>query len=710
MAVEQVFYTWAKKGLAGHGMLQPVRTSAGFSGLDERHRKLAMTLCQYDAGTAAKKGYPASMGWIDQGSTRFAFSRIFLRDPALQAGRPGNFAAHVAIGPASQLPVRDLLSRFLLGLWWQGPLSSDDLALPESPDWPKSPRTARPHAGMATAEAILSSLLEGRHPIRSDANPDELMAALNQILKLLPQALNGFSVSTFEGPRMAAWFDIAGSQSAMRTPLIPEARYLLDQPAAADWLPALHPKDDPHRARELAEVRAWISVSHDLVAGKAQPESIARILRLPQLVPRALSGFPALTGALAGAVTVRDRTVLQALLSAGPGIPVETLREIGHEVGGLVAATEVERVHAALAKMPAAFHDGCARAVVRRADLLPYVQRWSDATIDWLLGAALERSSPPAARAAVEARLVQVGRPASLLARSLSSQSRSALFAALCRRWTGPWGLSATELGMVLAEVGTQDADSLSMFFGSPSRDELEIRIRALAEASPTWQGPLRLTSAATRRVLMGASSGGLPSLLAALDLAVLTSPAESQFLEQVVLELLETYERDAYVVLPLSFWTALAGNPATAPYALAHAGRRLDGQSPLAALGRAARVADFLEFEARALASNASHISSWVKSVRSRELRWLVVTTLRGARAGAPPTWVLVGLEVVYQHSRLWLPSQFGRAIRLGSDPITMWIEDLTRYVAQMTPQGFASFRAAQPDDTRLLLRGWGL
>lgn len=706
MAVEQIFFTWAKRGLSGHGMLQPVRTSAGFAGLSEQDRQLALTLCQYDAGTAAKIDYPPSLGWIDRGSMRFAFSRVFLHDPSLQAGRPGNFAAHIAIGPAVSLPVSDLLGRFLSdGCWWQGPRSSDDLALPESLEWPQPPRCRRPRTGAATAAAILSSLFESACPIRSDADPHALLAGLVHIVDLLPQALDGFSVSTFEGPRMAGWFDLTGSHPVSRTLMSPEAEYLLQHRDEAEFLHPLHPKDDPRRAEDLAEIRAWARVSRDMAAGTVQPETIARILRLPHLVPQALDHWPALDEALSAAVAGRNPVVRSALLVEGSRIRADTLDRIGHSAGRLVSPTYAEQVSTDLAGMPADFHAGYAHAVAGRTDMLPRIRRWSLDTIERLFDAALDPTTcPPKTRETFEARLIEVGGPASLTLPALSSQCRARLFAAVCRRWTRPWGLSSSDLAWVLADIGPLDGESLSLFFGSAPREELGTRTSALRQVSHRWNRPMRLSSAAVTALLEGAASSHLPDLLSVLDLSVITAPAPRRSLERVVLTVLERYEHEPVLVLTNRFWSALQSNSTTAPYALAHAGDRQDHRMFLPT--NSDRIRDFLAFEAYVLNADARNL---YESLEKRELGWLAVTTLRATLRGAHPQWVMDMLSVIYAHAKLWRPSWFGRA-GAPSDYVTASIMELTYQAAQTCRGEFARFSSTQSPDTRRLLKEWGI
>src|SRR5262249_20148827 len=107
MPVEQLHYGWARHGLEGRDELQIVGVTKGLADSSTAVGK-ARALLVY-----AKKAdgqAPRSFGWVDSGELRFAFRRIYLGVDGF--GRPGNFAAHVLVGPRGELSAEWLLSQY----------------------------------------------------------------------------------------------------------------------------------------------------------------------------------------------------------------------------------------------------------------------------------------------------------------------------------------------------------------------------------------------------------------------------------------------------------------------------------------------------------------------------------------------------------------------------------------------------------------------
>ncbi|WHP61137.1 hypothetical protein QMY03_09625 [Arthrobacter sp. KFRI-F3372] len=300
MAIEQVRYTWAKQGLQGYGMYQPVAASPGMSGQRGNAWDLALRLCRYEH-PAGWSSAPRSFGWISHGDLRFAFSRCFL--PDAQQGHPGNFAAHVVVAPLSELPVSLILESYASGFWWLGPTDQD----PEIGVIPVvAPATMRSGSVRAKRDQIeapftvnfLGRILDGEPRALLSGATDELVAAACAVASRLPVLLEQRSFSTFEHGEQSQWFDLVREHLPGRreTPVSSDARdgaaFILEHGRPLS-LTALLGEDtrsvpDLHRLRTVTAM--MYRVAHDqelnmesLLAGLGSPFTIQDVLNFEKV-------------------------------------------------------------------------------------------------------------------------------------------------------------------------------------------------------------------------------------------------------------------------------------------------------------------------------------------------------------------------------------------------------------------------------------------
>lgn len=294
MPIEQVYFTWAKSGLRGYGMYQPVAQSTGFNLLPAGAQDLALKLCRYSR-PSTMVDHPESFGWIDSAGSRFAFYRSLL--PALQTGKPGNFAAHVIVGPARELSISDVLESFQSGSWWRGPLSDDENTNPALQpfefDGHHHDGFERSNGASAVGIGLLGQMLRGHSRLRFPAVPSEAVEALRHIARTMPSILDGLSFSTFEHGDSENWFSILGNATQYLTDREDsEARtaaaYILSRSVRAKSLGAIDPSAEG-RKRSLDRLTALASIigrvndgsdltTDDLVARLSSRDTIGDVL------------------------------------------------------------------------------------------------------------------------------------------------------------------------------------------------------------------------------------------------------------------------------------------------------------------------------------------------------------------------------------------------------------------------------------------------
>ena len=229
MGLEQFFFTWAEKGLDGLGRFQVVAASPRLH-RPSSIKSLGLELCRYEVPNRGIEPptAPVSTGWLTRGGMRFAFTRTYLGRDAV--GRTGNFAAHVVVGPQDEMPLDALCcsldsaaapqeesgstgSRLT---WWRG----DSRQIPESRTLPTPdlPETARPtNDGDPCAEVVAELLARAGQKITLAYPPDVVLRALTLAATALPGLMDTWSVSTYEGPRLAPMFDVVAAEDPNRT-------------------------------------------------------------------------------------------------------------------------------------------------------------------------------------------------------------------------------------------------------------------------------------------------------------------------------------------------------------------------------------------------------------------------------------------------------------------------------------------------------------
>lgn len=238
MAIEQLRYTWAPRGLSGVSQFQVVGTSAGFSDQASREWAWAIELCTFPglARGEAAVHWP-SVGWVTlRDGRRIVFHRV---DAGVDgAGRRGNFAAHILIGSREELPIA--LGALLLqgAFWWKG-VPHDEPRLPIlalDPAWRVIQVSDVHDTDLSTA---LAALLESSGTVSGFArNPAIAAHALGVLCDVAPQLLEERSISTYESSSNAANFQIVGVVAGRPVERSPSAAarsvaaYLLQLPTA----------------------------------------------------------------------------------------------------------------------------------------------------------------------------------------------------------------------------------------------------------------------------------------------------------------------------------------------------------------------------------------------------------------------------------------------------------------------------------------------
>jgi hypothetical protein len=207
--VEQLRYTWTPRGVEGANRFQIAAMSEGFkSGEMAPLLSMVRSLCRYDPPKGDPENPPVSFGWLDHESHRFAFRRIHLPP---RKGKRGNFAAHVLVGTPRSLPEAALASSFGSSFWWDGLTPEDleeiaagkrDFQLP-AVDFSEVV-VARPMLDDRDPEAVMS-LVHGLLTLPPDtrlavaADGEKLGQIVRSVAWRVPEALDGLSLSTYEG-------------------------------------------------------------------------------------------------------------------------------------------------------------------------------------------------------------------------------------------------------------------------------------------------------------------------------------------------------------------------------------------------------------------------------------------------------------------------------------------------------------------------------
>lgn len=214
--IEQLHYTWARRGVEGVNRFQiaaisPGLTKAPLASLVPVLRKV----CQYDRGSAirptpsatlAEQQDPISFGWFDHRNVRVAFCR---RSLPLLRGKVGNFAAHLLVGEPTAMAEGDLAQLFESSMWWTPAPEVDAQSSESSACLQLLPLDLAEWTGgdsvegsepLEAVEALADSLLRLKPKARLAVLGDSWRfgRVLRMIGRICPEALTGISLSTFE--------------------------------------------------------------------------------------------------------------------------------------------------------------------------------------------------------------------------------------------------------------------------------------------------------------------------------------------------------------------------------------------------------------------------------------------------------------------------------------------------------------------------------
>jgi hypothetical protein len=336
MTLEHIRYTWAKAGILGHGMYQPIAASNGLLDTSTRIYARATRLCRYDR-PPQESDERISFGWIDSDNLRYAFRRVFL--PDLQRGHPGNFAAHVIVGPPERLSVRRLLRTWDTDLWWSGPEDDDTVGeLPTITTLPSNDSLA-PARG-PSAVTLLATLLEapGR-VVLPNGSSDALIAGLLAIDESVPLMLEQRSFSMWEGDRQAEWFDLVVSGASVKgKPLAPSivaqraAEYCLTDRYSGRRASALlgHDTRSFQARRDMARTCAFLRTLATGDDAESEPVLLAALRGSAEVI---LSD-PRATSYLASRLIAGDKAICQGVsVAARTQLSFATLCRLGRAIG-----------------------------------------------------------------------------------------------------------------------------------------------------------------------------------------------------------------------------------------------------------------------------------------------------------------------------------------------------------------------------------------
>jgi hypothetical protein len=511
MALEQLLYTWAERGLEGRGRLQAVAVTEGLRVEGTAARRLAQRLCRYDRppGASARDELPRSYGWVDSGGNRFAFSRKPLGLDAM--GRPGNFAAHVLVGSVAELPAARLVALFDSTSWWDGDLTSAAVASGTLPTTGlDSFAPGRPaELDVELAELVLATLLGPPAKRHSFAlSPADLVRSLGGALEIVPGLLESSSFSSYESGAAAEWFDVIGvgsgptggrahTRSSMSAsgPATPERRaarlVLAADPATRDvvrrcWQAA--PDSGGGGRRHFALVCAALQS-----AGSGEPLSAEDVLPglTHHLTACDLLDHLAVRACLAEGLVRGQQAVEQALFHVVAALDPEVLASLGEEAADRAdpgRPDQLERVTRRLAGLSVVSLDSFAARLSARAveapqqvaswppQLLAAAMRGSDAfdrnpqlrkaLLDGAVGHLMVLVSGAAAPATFLAEALQVGVSSRRV--GLGEAARALRASPDLTRLAWP-RLGPTTFTALLGELDPADAERVLRAAGRPS-------------------------------------------------------------------------------------------------------------------------------------------------------------------------------------------------------------------------------------------------
>lgn len=356
---EQLLFTWAPKGPIGPGF-QPVAATARLADPHSDLAQAAVRFCRYarPAGLDDPATAPVSYGWANVGPDRVVFRRGYL---GLDAnGRPGNFYAHILVGPAAAAPAGELARRFDSAFWWRGEPVADYLArfgarfdAVRLADVAPGPL---PEVGetdlVAFTDAVFGAL--GEVPVVLPHAPATVAELVGALSRRLPGALERLSVSTYEHLDTAAEFDIVGMGGSASVPagaFIVAPRQTSGHALRARRVALSQQREDRHvvvmalatagengRPRLPLVVHQLGELSELAAGGSVDAALLARVLARP-VAATALLQLDAGREAAAAALAEPDVAAWDALEASAPSLPPPLLCEFAAHLAQGVAQT-----------------------------------------------------------------------------------------------------------------------------------------------------------------------------------------------------------------------------------------------------------------------------------------------------------------------------------------------------------------------------------
>ena len=392
--IEQLWYTRPPASSDRMPGFQIIAASPGLADPRAKLTTMAMRLCRYDAPPRyAPPPAPVSYGWVDAGGTRFCFRRAPAKTD--EHGRSGNVTAHVIAGPPGLLGAGDLAARFGSAWWWDG-------ALPDGKDLPRLDSLDEvPPASPAAPEHLadwLAAFIDAvlaRRPrtlLALRGSPADIAALVLAAERAVPGLMDAHSVSTYESPRTAPWFDIVGAvepiPGAAPVAAVPEQR----TPALVTAARTIMLSADRARVTRTAARAAGLGAEKPLVtalpglvaayseldAGAApSTRFLAESLASPAIARQTLDEFPEAHQHVAREVIRENGTVFKALAAlAGNGIDDGVLAAIGDAAGRELVTGQVgiQRWSAVLQRLTALSPQAvtaCRRRLIEQAAVEP---------------------------------------------------------------------------------------------------------------------------------------------------------------------------------------------------------------------------------------------------------------------------------------------------------------------------------------------------
>jgi GTPase-associated protein 1, N-terminal domain type 2 len=397
MKIEQLYYSWAARGIEGRNRLQIVAASPGLANRDFSLCRAALRLCQYTCHPRdlAEGPPPVSYGWLDDEATRFWFRR---QDAGLGGdGRPGNFIAHILTGPPRSLPTNELLCRFASPFWEstaRGLAETEhgglDLRLPlvNLDDIPPADQWGAPSSEElgALVELLLSGAPQPR--IAFALEPGEIVDLLRIVTGSLRPLFERTAFSTYESERMRRQFDLVGmgrhgradlgfqslsgsSTVAVSSKAKSVARLMLSSKDEDSHVLAatVGASTTPQGALDLERFAELAKRVDDVGRQPINMNRLHAALSSPSVFRTALN-YGSVRKAIAEAIAESDDDVKDALRLAARDLPEDLLRELGANTAEALIersrVQELDRLMDQLIFISPAIEDGLLDTILRR--------------------------------------------------------------------------------------------------------------------------------------------------------------------------------------------------------------------------------------------------------------------------------------------------------------------------------------------------------